>query len=106
MFGLPAHIDVITCDIYGMRILFSVPMLWDSALLPLLVSFINSDFRFSYLLPTGELCIPDDRLIHLKILKNYSSINYRALTCSSPLQSPATDKSVWMIASTSRSGKH
>src|SRR3954464_7156078 len=69
MFGSRAHIDVTMCDIYGIRILFSVPMLWDSALLSLLVSFINSDFRFSYLLPSGEHCIPDDRLIHLKIPK-------------------------------------
>src|SRR3954471_7620600 len=69
MFGLRAHIDVTTCDIYGIRIFFSVPMLWDSALFSLLVSFANSDFRFSCLLPSGEHCILDDRLIHLKILK-------------------------------------
>ena len=69
MFGLRAHIVITTCDIYGIRIFFSVPMLWDSTLLSLLVSFINTDFRFSCLLPPGELCIPDDRLIHLKIPK-------------------------------------
>src|SRR3954466_7334516 len=106
MFGLRAHIDVTTCDIYGIRIFFSLPMLWDSALLSLLVRFINPNFRFSYLLPSGEHCIPEDRLIHLKIPKNYSSINSRALMCLSPLQSPATDMSVWMIASTFRSVDH
>src|SRR3954467_13626463 len=106
MFGLRAHIVITPCDIFGIRIFFSVPMLWDSTLLSLLVSFINPDFRFSYLLPSGELCIPDYRLIHLKIPKSYSPINSREPTCSSPLQSPATDKSVWMIASTSLSGKH
>src|SRR3954453_12954443 len=76
MFGLQAHIDVTTCDIYGIRIFFFVPMLWDSALLSLLVSFINTDFRFSYLLPSGELCIPDDRLIHLKMSTIYSPIKF------------------------------
>ena len=68
MFGLQAHIVITPCDIFGIRIFFSVPMLWDSTLLSLLVSFINTDFRFSYLLPPGELYIPNDRLIHLKIL--------------------------------------
>src|SRR3954464_9271096 len=33
-------------------------------------------------------------------------MNSRDPTCSSPLQPPATDKSVWIIASTSRSGNH
>src|SRR4051812_22507858 len=58
MFGLRAHIDVTTCDIYGIRILFSVPMLWDSALLSLLVSFTNSDIRItSLLIPPGVLLL-------------------------------------------------
>src|ERR1041385_8662049 len=43
MFGLRAHINVTTCDIYGTRILFSLPMLWESALLSLLVSFTQSE---------------------------------------------------------------
>src|SRR4051812_15213390 len=105
MFGLRAHIVITTCDIFGIRIFFSVPMLWDSTLLSLLVSFINTDFRFSYLLPPGELYIPDDRLIHLKI-STITLINSREPTCSSPLQSHTTDKSVWIITSTSRSGNH
>ena len=54
MFGLRAHIVITTCDIFGIRIFFFVPMLWDSALLSLLVNFTNSDFWFSYLLPSGE----------------------------------------------------
>src|SRR4051812_20547901 len=58
MFGLRAHIDVTTCDIYGIRILFSVPMLWDSALLSLLVRFTNSDIRItSFLIPLGVLLL-------------------------------------------------
>src|SRR3954470_7338831 len=48
MFGLRAHIVITTCDIYGIRILFSLPMLWDSALLSLLVSFTNSDIRITF----------------------------------------------------------
>src|SRR3954469_18888278 len=48
MFGLRAHIDVTTCDIYGIRIFFSLPMLWESALLSLLVRFTNSDIRITF----------------------------------------------------------
>src|SRR4051812_5021000 len=58
MFGLWAHIDVTTCDIYGIRIFFSLPMLWDSALLSLLVNFANSDIRItSFLIPPGVLLL-------------------------------------------------
>src|SRR3954465_6884419 len=60
MFGLRAHIDVTTCDIYGIRIFFSLPMLWDSALLSLLVRFANSDIRITILLiPPGEFWLPE-----------------------------------------------
>src|SRR3954463_10721796 len=58
MFGLRAHIDVTTCDIYGIRIFFSLPMIWESALLSLLVRFTNSDIRItSLLIPPGVLLL-------------------------------------------------
>src|SRR3954465_1992142 len=58
MFGLWVHIVITPCDIYGIRILFSVPMLWESALLSLLVRFTNSDIRItSLLIPPGVLLL-------------------------------------------------
>ena len=70
LFGLRAHIDVTTCDISGIRIFYSVPILWDSALSSFRVKeFANSDIRFSWLLPPGEPLIADDHRIHQKTPK-------------------------------------
>src|SRR4051812_7081247 len=68
MFGLRAHIDVTTCDIYGIRILFSLPMLWESALLSLLVRFTNSDIRIMSLL------IPPDILLLNPLLSRVAGV--------------------------------
>src|SRR3954465_9497932 len=48
MFGLRAHIVITTCDIYGFRIFFSLPMLWDSNFLSLLVRFTTTDIRITF----------------------------------------------------------
>jgi hypothetical protein len=79
--------------------------LWDSDFLSLLVSFANSDIRFSWSFYPES---PAFQTISwfTRRSRRYSSINSRAPLCSSPLQSPATDKSVWMITYTFRSGNH
>src|SRR4051794_2106410 len=96
----------------GIKIFFFVPLLWD----PALSSFRDKDFaNFDISISSSHLprepFTQDDRLLHLKtpkitLSKDYTLINSREPTCSSPLQSPSTDKSVWIIASTSRSGNH
>ena len=80
----------------GIRIFFSIPLLWDFDLLSFRVKdFANAKFRFSHLLHPGEPFTPMITYFTRRS-RRYTPINSRDPMWPLPLQFSTTDKSSWI----------